>query len=187
MRKDYKDISNQTFGKLTALNPIRVITKQGSEVFWNCLCICGKITTVRGVTLRNGNTKSCGSNLCRDYSHVKKLPVGDAALNRLIKTIKDNAKTRGINYNLTREDVFKITKQRCKYCNIEPSQSVINSNKKSNLNGDYIYNGIDRLNNNLGYTVENLVPCCGVCNKMKLDYTADFFIKHIKKIYDNNI
>lgn len=29
-------------------------------VYWDCLCECGKITTVKGLSLRNGKTLSCG-------------------------------------------------------------------------------------------------------------------------------
>ena len=29
-------------------------------VHWNCCCSCGKVCTVVGMSLRNGDTKSCG-------------------------------------------------------------------------------------------------------------------------------
>jgi hypothetical protein len=37
-------------------------------------------------------------------------------------------------------------------------------------------NGIDRFNNNLGYTIENSKPCCGGCNYLKRDYVYKDFI-----------
>jgi hypothetical protein len=27
--------------------------------------------------------------------------------------------------------------------------------------------GLDRINNNLGYTLNNVVPCCGACNQIR--------------------
>jgi hypothetical protein len=33
--------------------------------------------------------------------------------------------------------------------------------------GIYTYNGIDRVDNSKGYTPENTVPCCKICNKIK--------------------
>ncbi len=38
-------------------------------------------------------------------------------------------------------------------------------------------NGIDRVDSNRGYTKENTVPCCSVCNRMKMDSTLDSFIE----------
>lgn len=46
---------------------------------------------------------------------------------------------------------------------------------------------IDRVDNNTWYTEQNCVPCCSVCNKMKLNYDNNFFINHIKKIYEKLI
>jgi hypothetical protein len=34
---------------------------------WNCVCVCGKKITVRGVSLTSGNTKSCGGCWHRLY------------------------------------------------------------------------------------------------------------------------
>ncbi len=46
------------FGRLT------VIAAAGSDKFhfsmWECKCDCGNLITVRGASLRNGDTKSCG-------------------------------------------------------------------------------------------------------------------------------
>lgn len=53
-----KDISNQKFGKLTAIKPLEE-RKHGSIV-WECLCDCGNKHFVSAENLLNGNTKSCG-------------------------------------------------------------------------------------------------------------------------------
>lgn len=39
-----------------------------------------------------------------------------------------------------------------------------------------------RKNNSVGYTLENCVPCCGICNKMKMNLDFDTFIEKCKLI-----
>lgn len=52
------DMTGQRFGKLT------VIKAAGTNIhkkrLWECVCDCGKHTTVTGSDLRNGHTKTCG-------------------------------------------------------------------------------------------------------------------------------
>jgi hypothetical protein len=52
------DITGQRFGRLVVIEDAGR-TKVG-RVIWFCRCDCGGRTTVEGVLLRNGNTKSCG-------------------------------------------------------------------------------------------------------------------------------
>lgn len=52
------DISNQKFGRLTAIEPVESDVPGG--VTWRCICDCGKETYVKVKDLRNGGTKSCG-------------------------------------------------------------------------------------------------------------------------------
>lgn len=52
-----KNIENQKFGKLTALE---IVGKQNRVSVWKCLCECGKYTNVKLGNLRTGNTKTCG-------------------------------------------------------------------------------------------------------------------------------
>lgn len=57
MRSDFKDITGQVFGRLTALYPI----DDGRRIlFWRVQCECGHIGEVAGTLMRTGRTKSCG-------------------------------------------------------------------------------------------------------------------------------
>ena len=47
------------------------------------------------------------------------------------------------------------------------------------------YNGIDRVDNNRGYEIENVVPCCTSCNSAKMDLSKEDFLCRIKRCYDN--
>lgn len=56
--KRFKDITNQTFGRLAALYRMHNYHKKGT--YWLCVCECGKLTEVDRRKLQSGNTKSCG-------------------------------------------------------------------------------------------------------------------------------
>lgn len=61
------DLTNQKFGKLTALERA---PKQGDKYTrWKCICDCGNYATVRTDYLRNGHTSSCG---CEKNKFFKK-------------------------------------------------------------------------------------------------------------------
>lgn len=53
------DLTGQTFGKLTALYPLKQRNKFG-KVIWVCQCSCGNITQVNANALTTGSTHSCG-------------------------------------------------------------------------------------------------------------------------------
>jgi hypothetical protein len=143
---------------------------------------------VRSNKLRSGHTKSCGCR--RKYNRPKwTLAEGEAAKNLLLHQYRSSAIKRGLLFELTREEFVNITSLDCYYCGDAPSKSVAmlhkgRSNKRS-LNGDYIYNGIDRVDNNLGYTSLNCVACCWTCNELKKDKNKVDFLCHVEKIVKN--
>jgi hypothetical protein len=47
--------------------------------------------------------------------------------------------------------------------------------------------GIDRINNDIGYTKENCVPACWTCNKMKYFYHPSFFIEKCKILIKESV
>lgn len=56
--RQFKDITNQKFGKLTAIKPLYQDNKR--LYVWLCKCDCGNFTEVRGDSLRSGSISSCG-------------------------------------------------------------------------------------------------------------------------------
>ena len=70
---------------------------------------------------------------------------------------------------ITIEEFREIVKKPCTYCG--ESVEVM---------------GVDRVNNELGYTIENSTPCCMVCNFMKRVLSKEKFLEHIQKVYNNN-
>lgn len=54
-----EDLTGKKYSRLTVLGLNQEKTRNGILV-WDCQCDCGKITTVRGYNLKNGNVKSCG-------------------------------------------------------------------------------------------------------------------------------
>lgn len=60
------------FARLTVIS--RDLTKEiGDGIFWNCICDCGCLTSVRTKDLKSGNTKSCGCyNIGKISERIKK-------------------------------------------------------------------------------------------------------------------
>jgi hypothetical protein len=85
-------------------------------------------------------------------------------------------------FELSLEEFLTLTKQNCYYCGAPPG----NIQKSDHNNGDFVYNGIDRTDNDLGYTTDNCLPCCKPCNYMKSYMGFEAFIKQAIKIADKH-
>lgn len=67
------DLTNQKFGKLTALYPTDIKFGKDKSVVWHCLCDCGNECDVKSTNLRNGDTKSCGCLQSFEVENIIKL------------------------------------------------------------------------------------------------------------------
>ena len=76
---------------------------------------------------------------------------------------------------------YNLTQMNCYYCGENPS-----NRRKGYFNNsgefDYIYNGLDRVNNDLPYLIGNVVPCCKYCNSAKGNLTLAEFEEWIIRI-----
>jgi hypothetical protein len=133
-------------------------------------CDCGNVREIQGVYF--DKNKSCG---CSQRS--RRTEKGEPATNALFYTYNFHAKRRGLSFQLTKEEFKKLIKSNCYYCGVEPSQILVRGNDS------LVYNGIDRLESNVGYTMDNVIPCCKMCNYMKRDYSYQTFMSQIYKIY----
>ena len=171
------DISNQRFGKLVAIKRTH-FDLQRKKSMWFCRCDCGNISIVSLGDLKWKGTKSCGC--LRHISYTKK-KEGYAAFNQLYSNYIRQANKRKYTFELTKEQFKSLTNQNCHYCNQKPNQKQ----QGKDLNGSYTYNGIDRVDNSKGYTLSNCVPCCGACNRAKMDMSQNEFLSWIADIYNN--
>ena len=147
-------------------------TEQQSAV-WNCICECGKNTTALTSKLKKGFKKSCGC-----LKEENKLSYGESSANAVYRRYIHQAKKRNIEFNLTKDEFLCITQETCYYCGTDKSQKYT----RDNGFGEFLYNGIDRLDNEIGYHEANCVACCGICNIMKQDLTEKQFYEHISRI-----
>ena len=108
---------------------------------------------------------------------------GESSLRWLYKSYQRSAKKRGIEFKLTQDEFKVCIDKNCDYCGEKPSNTIKDHEKR--LNGAYKFNGIDRVNNNVGYISKNIVACCKKCNYAIHKMTKDEFIKHIIKIYNH--
>lgn len=76
---------------------------------------------------------------------------------------------------------FYLTQNNCYYCDSKPRQR--GENYPSSI---YFANGVDRVDNSIGYTKSNCVTACTNCNLMKTSSSQHSFFQHVKRIYDYN-
>lgn len=104
---------------------------------------------------------------CKNNYQKKRYRIFNATY--IHKQYKANAKHRDYEFLLTIDDFQKLITAECHYC------------------GDSdVKLGYDRINNQIGYTLENVVPCCWKCNHMKYKCTKQEWFDHMLKILSNN-
>lgn len=167
------DLTGQQFGKLTAIQRSErpKSYKPCRKSFWLCNCECGKQTVVISEALRKGRTKSCGCLKRKKLSRRGFKQPGLMGLKRIYRIYRSKAKKRGLSFRISLKRFKKLTKQICYYCGKEPSlissaRGTKGYSEERIKFGEYIYNGIDRVNNKKGYTNDNCVPSCIMCNRM---------------------
>lgn len=192
----YNDITGQKFGMLTAIKlSNRAGNGKSKQTYWWFKCDCGNDKEVSySAVINNSNNKtlSCGCLYTSRLVYSKRgsgggynrLVPGEANANAIYHKYKIGATDRKLVFELSLDNFKRISQQNCYYCNSKPTNRAT---KKIKNNGEFIYNGIDRIDNSLGYTLDNSVPCCGVCNKMKLNYSEDKFISQIISIYNHSV
>lgn len=175
----FQDLTGQKFNKLTALAPIR--SKTNKHIHWQCRCDCGKFTSPRQSHLVSGATKSCG---CINHVGNYKVNALDMYKQWLFKTYQHGAVKRNLAFELTKEQVFILSQQRCHYCNAPPTGKILQYKwREESLQ----YNGIDRIDSMQGYTIINVVPCCHYCNVAKSNHTTEEFLVWASRLYHYSI
>jgi len=185
MNKRIVDMTGKKYNRLTA---IEIDKDKGSShgLWWKFRCDCGNETTLLGSDVRRNVYKSCG---CYNRELTKarntilfkgkpKLLHSLAGVRAVMRGYIRHAKRRNLIWNLSEEDAIALFESDCFYCGVKPSNSW-----KGHLVEPFVYNGIDRKDNSKGYTLENVVPCCDVCNHAKAKMNDIEFLSWAERIH----
>lgn len=173
-KRTFKDLSGQTKNGNTF---IEVVGKNNHNCYmYKIKCVCGKIFVAEGNDVASGRLKSCG---CKSNSltglnadHKK------AAQTLLMAQMRNKAKSRNYSFDLTFEQFIEIIHKPCSYCGLESSNNI--KSYKHTLP----YNGIDRVDNEKGYVLGNVVPACKTCNQAKHRNTFKFFREWLERVME---
>jgi hypothetical protein len=190
-RKDFITTDPDTkFGRWTYLGEeIYKKHQRGAHHLMHCECECGTRKWVRRQSLVNGTSRSCGCLKAEIARHqmagqqpANTLPPGHASRNKVVYSYKRNAQLRGISWGLSNKTCYTLFESPCYYCGDSHAQCILNTPGST----PFYYNGIDRVDNTLGYVDGNVVPCCEMCNKAKNKHSLTKFLGWIKRVYEKS-
>jgi hypothetical protein len=159
-----KSMIDKRFGALVVIDgPIKIESKSKwkRQNQWRCKCDCGKERTYITCMLNNGSAISCGCFTKKRVSNMntKNVRPFEWAYNSLLRCAKSSKRE----VSLTFSDFLVFTKiDNCCYCG-DKIEWKERRGKKDHHNAYYI----DRKDNNTGYTKENCVVSCSLCNLTK--------------------
>ena len=190
-----EDITNKKFGRLTIveITGTSTIGKQKRRIV-KCVCDCGNEKLVPLTYLKRGQITSCGCRLLETsadnlrLAHTKLFDNGVWEKDPRTASAKKAWRNSYADEDISFEEFMTLSQQNCFYCGAIPANICSAYGDRNSIfrqeNGDFIYNGLDRVDNTRGHSKDNVVPCCIDCNKSKLDRSQEEFLVWIKKIYN---
>jgi hypothetical protein len=165
--------------KIEIINGIDRIDSNKCYEDTNCVSCCIQCNFMKNDTDKNKFIK-----LCEHIATYNNLYNGEIDRTILENTkfgrysqYKKRALEKNKEFKLTKNEFIIITSQPCYYCGVSDKTYY----------DDYGAGGIDRVDSNKGYIFDNCVPCCGMCNQMKLDYTKEEFLNQCLQITSNQL
>ena len=175
-------VVGQTYGSRTVVAeaPPYVRANGYSDRRWACVCKqCGLKQDLPASEIRTPQGSCC--RRCRNRSRRKV----EAPFKRVLDTYKRNAQKRGLEWGLSENEARNLFASSCHYCGTKPSNFGRPSTTASSdpqPDRGFVYSGLDRKDNTIGYKPENVVSCCRTCNWAKGKHTYDEFFAWLDRV-----
>ena len=146
-----------------------------------CKCDCGNILVVCKANFLSGATKSCGcyrQKIMAETAKSRRLPPGISTFKLVLYMYKKAAAERGHCFSLSESRFYALTQMPCSYCGCPPATLRTVKSK----HGTFLYNGVDRIDNTIGYLESNVVPCCKLCQYAKRHLRVEVFLEWAKRL-----
>lgn len=174
----FLDKVGKTFGNVKVLGFYKVVNKK--SLYYTVCLSCDK-ESIRRIDRAKADKHPKYCKFCQKDSFIK--AKSTTPLNSLYGGYRTGAKTRNLEFSISKEEFKELVIQKCFYCENDPEETLT-SKRANRSTTPFKHNGIDRIDSLKGYSLENLVPCCGKCNLMKNKFSKEEFFKQIEKIYE---
>lgn len=168
MSRPVIDISGQIFGRLTVV--CRTEKIQNKKPTWYCICTCGKEKIIRGVSLKSGDTQSCGCLQKEKITEIGK--INGKIYGKITGRVNGKLnRTHGHSVNYKTSKIYKSwynMKTRCTNSNVPRykdygGRGITICSEWFNSFENFLNamgeqppgTSLDRINNNGNYTPEN--------------------------------
>lgn len=158
-------------------SPMKNVIHKPLEKITVICTMCGKQMIMGRKSWIKGK-KRCKACTAKTYGVLER---GLATKRELYGRYKSRSKKRGIEFTLPLDMFVSLTSKSCYYCGAKPNNTTVNESG----NGDYVNNGLDKVDNDKGYIENNVVPCCKICNYAKNTMGLNEFYAWVDKIYNN--
>jgi len=191
--KPVTDLTNQVFANILVMVRVKDFTyfhkksnKTKVYIRYKCSCIgCGKTYLKRHDQLLK-ITEKCRNKYCKFFkvkapgnSNRDTKTEKPSQINYRFRQYRRSANKKGLSFEISLDDFCCLIKANCHYCSTPP---LLSTDKK--LFKPFHFNGVDRVDNLKGYTKDNIVTCCKICNYAKRNMTLDAFKTHVKHMYE---
>lgn len=145
-------------------------------------CDCGHCYKLKLTnTLKNNGNFMCRQCYAeRDAANFDSHWGYKAAYSR----VRKDARAADRVFDIHLEEFRYLCQQNCYYCGSQPSNLITYRGQNSFTFRYFVYSGLDRINNDIGYTRQNVVPCCIICNRAKNSMPFKDFIDWLNRLTD---
>lgn len=170
------DLTNKIFGKLKVIK-LHEIRKR--HTIWECDCECGNkcFTSLSNLRRKTIHEKSCGC-ICKDRGQNTRnnrwKGYGDIS-GRFWYSIKRNAQTRNIPYNISIEYAWNLYLKQDRKCAIT-GLTIDLKNSGNKRNATMCSASLDRIDSSKGYVEGNVWWVNKKINQIKMDLNVEDFI-----------
>lgn len=174
MHPNVIDLTDCIFGKWTVIE--RGPNSKGRSARWWCLCECGAKTLVLSYQLRNSRAGGCKQ--CATWK-------GCGELSRSYwNEVRNNARQRGIEFDLTIEDAWQLFLDQNRLCAISQTPLILRPTYKRKTEQTA---SLDRIDSSLGYYPDNVQWVHKEINRMKGSLSDTDFLSWCEAVVNNHV
>ena len=145
------------------------------ETHAHFICECGSPFKLR-ITNKAKDVEEYKCPRCKRHA----LMLDHVGERYIFKRIKQDARSMARVFDITLEWFVEECHKPCHYCGrANYNKQDIPSKTGFPLLQGFRYNGLDRIDNDIGYVEENCVSCCIVCNRAKNSMPYEDFIEWV--------